>query len=323
MSCYHCTWRRALVERVAVDLAVVALADLAAEDGGGEGDRGGCEKRDDPAGRQRPGVDRDVRQVELGEDVVLRAEDRARDGGDDRDDQAEDPHPEALPRAVEARHAARHVAARVVREPEDDEQDDAGHETDRLGRTVGQAEGRAGGAGDGREDDRDADGDEPTEERRPPVDAAELLALTCADGSGAGRALAVTVVELAIAMTAAELLIAMIVVARLIAMAVVELPLAHVLRPRRPRSPALLRRDPTAAASVAVPVLEPLEHPVLLERFPLRCRGSGTRPPRRPSARTAACGTAPACSAGSWRQTTSPWRTVFSVTTRGSTNPSR
>src|SRR3954454_7255732 len=100
-------------DRRAVDAAVVALAELAAEDRSDQrrnDDRG---EGDDAAGRDVARVERDPRQGQVLEHGVLVAEDRARRRHEQRDDQADRPDAEALATAVEARHPSGDVAAAV------------------------------------------------------------------------------------------------------------------------------------------------------------------------------------------------------------------
>src|SRR4051794_9317060 len=94
------------LEARAVDPVVVALAGLAAQRGGQQAADDDRDQRDDAASGQRPLVDRDARQVEPLEHVVLRAGRHGQHGERDGDQQAEDPDADALARAVEARHAA-------------------------------------------------------------------------------------------------------------------------------------------------------------------------------------------------------------------------
>src|SRR3954468_19142843 len=110
-----------LVGGEAVHPAVVALADLAADDR--EEQRHDDRRRagDRAAGGERVVADRDARQIQALEDVVL----AATDGGEARDDDRREDRPEpdanALAGAVEARHAPGDVAAA---EPGDSEHDE-------------------------------------------------------------------------------------------------------------------------------------------------------------------------------------------------------
>src|SRR3954452_23434281 len=67
-----------------VDLAMEVRARLATGDGGEQRAEHHGDERDHAAGGQGALADRDARQVELAEDVVLRAEHRYRDCEDDR-----------------------------------------------------------------------------------------------------------------------------------------------------------------------------------------------------------------------------------------------
>src|SRR3954468_6646795 len=170
-----------LVGGEAVHPAVVALADLAAEDREQQRDKDRRRAGDRAAGRERVVADRDPREVQALEDVVLRAADRGQRRDDDGGEDRPEPHAHALARAVEPGHAAGDVAAAEPRDGEDHEQRDAAAEPDLLGRVRvarvvrGQAEGDA-GADERRGQDRgEADRAEPAEEVAAPLEPAEAV----------------------------------------------------------------------------------------------------------------------------------------------------
>src|SRR3954447_16140296 len=121
----------------AVDLAVEVGAGLAARDrreqradeDGGEGD--------ETARGERSLADRDARQLEAGQDVVLGPEQRSGDRQDDGDRQPDEPNGDSLTRSVEAGHAPGGVPAAVVRGHEDDQQQDAADDADGAGLLLG------------------------------------------------------------------------------------------------------------------------------------------------------------------------------------------
>src|SRR4051812_35005412 len=182
-----------LVGREVVDALVVALADLAADHGEQQRDDDRRCAGDCAAGRQRVVPDRDPRQVQALEDVVLAAADGREARDDDRGEHGPEPDADALARAVEARHAARDVSATEPRDREDDEQGDAAAEPDllrgvRVARVARrQAERDTGADEHRRQDRREADRAEPAEEVAAPLDAAEAVALAGAHRVEGGR----------------------------------------------------------------------------------------------------------------------------------------
>src|SRR3954453_17196086 len=90
-----------LVRGELVDALVVALADLAADDGEHQrhDDRGRAGDR--AAGRERVVADGDAREVQALEDVVLAAADRGETRDDDGREQRPQPDADALAGAVE------------------------------------------------------------------------------------------------------------------------------------------------------------------------------------------------------------------------------
>src|SRR3954454_7122277 len=172
-----------LVGGDAVHPAVVALADLAAEDREEQRDEDRRRAGDRAAGRERVVADRDPREVQALEDVVLRAADRGQCRDDDRGEDRPEPHADALARAVEPGHAAGDVAAAEPRDGEDHEQGDAAAEPDllRCVRVAGvvrrHAERDAGADQCGGQDRGEADRAEPAEEIAAPLEPAEAVAL--------------------------------------------------------------------------------------------------------------------------------------------------
>src|SRR3954451_20947038 len=114
-----------LVGGEAVDARVVALADLAADHGEEQRHDDRRSARDGATRGERVVADRDARQVEALEDVVLATADRGEARDDDRHEDRPEPDADALARAVEARHAPGDVAAAEPGDREDDEQRDA------------------------------------------------------------------------------------------------------------------------------------------------------------------------------------------------------
>src|SRR4051812_5536038 len=185
-----CEWRAggpcSGAEAGPVDLAVVALADRAADQRAEERDEQNGHEGDDPGGGGGALVDRDPRQVQLLQHVVLRTQDRPGGGQDQDDEQADQPHGHALTGTVEPCHAAGHVAAGQVGQEEDDEDGDAAPDAERLrlrGRLIrcvdapGQPERDPRGGQQRDQQDRQTVGRQPAEERRPPADPAEDGAL--------------------------------------------------------------------------------------------------------------------------------------------------
>src|SRR3954464_11693342 len=100
---------RSDVEAGAVHPAVIPIAQLAAEHRTEQRHQQDGHQRDDAGRRRGALVDRDPRQVQLLQHVVLRSEDGAHAGEHENHDEADQPHGQPLAGAVEAGHPARHV----------------------------------------------------------------------------------------------------------------------------------------------------------------------------------------------------------------------
>ncbi len=163
---------------------MVALADLATYQRCHQSPDQDSGQRDEPASCQLILGDRDGRQVDAVEDVVLLAEYIAEPDGEERHHQPDQPNPEPLPSTVVARHAAGDIAAGVVGDHQDHEDRDRGGQPERprVPFRVRAAElerlthGRRDCTDDARQQNRHRDGNQPAEEVGADVEPPELLA---------------------------------------------------------------------------------------------------------------------------------------------------
>ena len=174
---------------------MVAHTGDAAEDGADQRHDGHGDRGDDAASAQGAFVDRDPREAaDRGQDVVLGPRDGADDCDHHRRHERPEPDSESLLRSAETGHPASDVTTGEVG---DEEQNDQGDCPDQaygggvVGRlSSGLVEGRVVGDPDRNPDRHQKCGQqrrrsgsrEPTEERRPDLDATELLLLQLENG---------------------------------------------------------------------------------------------------------------------------------------------